>query len=85
LHHDQQWWQENEMNFLPDMEHVEVILLSGIIATTVFVTVSITVMVTVYLATRGPAHKAQTVAGVEPVKAQPATNAAAARSPYAHA
>ena len=73
------------MNFLPDMEHLEVILLSGIIATTVFVTVSISVMVAVYLATRGPTHKAQAVAGVEPIKATPATNAATARSPYAHA
>jgi len=73
------------MNLLPDMEHLEVILLSGIIATTVFVTVSISVMVTVYLATRGPAHKAQPVAGVEPVRAKPATTAADARSPYAHA
>ncbi|MBA4189869.1 MAG: hypothetical protein C0467_17945 [Planctomycetaceae bacterium] len=53
-------WRGNSiMNFLPSIEHIEVILLSGILATTAMVTVTAFVLSAVFLATREPSHSHQ--------------------------
>ena len=63
------------MSFLPDMQHVEVIAISGILAVTVSVVVTTVVSATVYLATRqrAPSHQPATSRSAVPVVGTPAT------------
>lgn len=66
------------MSFLPDMQHIEVIVLSGVIAVTVFTVVTTCVCATVYLATRelAPSHRPATSRSAVPVPTTPATEPA---------
>ena len=75
------------MSLLPEMQHVEVIVLSGIIAVTVFTVVTAVVSSVVYLATRERAPNPRPVAVQDhvPAMAHPVEAKAAARSPLATA
>ncbi|MCE9562847.1 MAG: hypothetical protein K8U57_12450 [Planctomycetes bacterium] len=75
------------MNLLPEMQHVEVILLSGIIAVTVFTVVTAFVSTAVYLATRERAHNPEPVVSQNrvPENASQVEAKAAVRSPLATA
>jgi len=66
------------MNFLPDMQHVEVIALAGILAVTVFTVVTVCVSATVYLATRerAPSHQPATSRSAVPALATSAAEPA---------
>jgi len=73
------------MNLLPEMQHVEVIVVAGIAAVSVVVGVSTVVLGAVYLATRERAPKPAVARHTAPVNATPAETNTEVRSPLAAA